>query len=324
MTLARPRNKLHIARALRYDHPVSRWGWAPAPSWQFDPAAVRGRLKQWDFYGLSAPGVFVGLVVARVGRVGLAAIQWIDLATGAKVIERARVLGRAQLPATSERGDTRYEFRSTHVEVRRGADGSRAIDAHFGDLELHAVLAPAQGIAVMTPLGGGRGFYYNHKIPALPARGSIARDGTRATLDGFATLDWGRGVWPYRTSWRWAVAHGRLADGRAIGFTLGDVSADPGAPREDAMILDGELVKLDAVTFSFDRAHPMRPWRVRSAQLDLELAPRVDNSRTIQLVLASSKLVSAIGAWRGTVRTARETIAIDQLAGWAEEHLARW
>jgi hypothetical protein len=305
-------------------------GWAPHPRWRYDPRAVGRRLrrKEWDFYGVTTREHFLGLVIADVGYLGLAAAQWIDLAGRRHAVERASVtpLGwGAALPASSEDGDARYRFRSTHVEVVRNPDGSRRVHGAWPELTVELELAPAQGVAVAAPLGGGRGFYYNHKVPAIPARGAITLAGRRVELDdAFATLDWGRGVWPYHTSWRWAVAQGRLADGRAIGLTLGDVSADAGAAREDAAIVGGALHKLAPVEIEFDREHPLRPWRVRGPGVDLTLEPRVDNGRRVQLGIASSQLASAIGFFYGTITAGAETIALRGVPGWAEEHRARW
>jgi hypothetical protein len=289
----------------------------------------RLRRKEWDFYGVTTRDHYVGVVIANVGYVGIVAAQWIDLAAGRVVVERAHVtpfgLG-VRLGATSGAGAIRYGFRSTRLAIDTRADGTRTIAGAWRDLAIELELGAAIGVENVAKLGGGRGVYHNHKIPALPARGSITLGGRRVALDdAFATLDWGRGVWPYRTSWRWAAAQGTLRDGRTIGLTLGDVSADRGEPREDAVIVGGALTKLAPVRFDFDRADAMKPWRFTNDRIDLVLAPRFDNGRRANLGVASANLQQAIGTIAGTVRTdAGETIDVGAIPAWAEELHARW
>ena len=292
------------------------------------PLGRRLRRKEWDFYGVTTRDHYVGIVIAHAGYLGVVAVQWIDLAAKALVVERASVtpfgLG-VRLPERSDEGDVRYTFRSTSLAIDH--DGPRrSLRGAWGDLRIELELGHAPGIEVVAPLDGGRGVYHNHKIPALPARGEIALGAQRLELDdAFATLDWGRGVWPYRTSWRWAAAQGRLADGRAIGLTLGDVSADPGAPREDALFVDNVLTKLAQIDFAFDRGSALQPWRFTNDRIDLVLTPRYDNSRDLDLLVAQTHLAQALGTISGTVRThSNEVITLGGIPAWAEEHLARW
>ncbi|HTJ42706.1 MAG TPA: DUF2804 domain-containing protein, partial [Kofleriaceae bacterium] len=230
------------------------------------PLGRRLRRKEWDFYGVTTRDHYVGIVIAHAGYLGVVAAQWIDLATARVVAERASVTpfgAGVRLGDRSDEGDVRYSFRSTSLAIEH--DGPRRrVGGAWGDLTIELELGYAPGVEVVAPLDGGRGVYHNHKIPALPARGSIQLGARTETIDGFATLDWGRGIWPYRTSWRWAAAQGRLADGRAIGLTLGDVSADPGAPREDALFVDNVLTKLAPIDFTFDRGSALQPWRFRN------------------------------------------------------------
>jgi hypothetical protein len=311
--------------ALFDDRGALHAGWAATPQWDYQPDAIGRRLrrKEWDFYGVTTRDHYVAIVVAHAGVIGLAAIQWIDLAARTRVIERVALvpLGRGlDMPASSERGDLRFERHGARVAITHTGGGARHVRVDWRNIiEIELALAPAQGIAVVAPLGG-RGFYYNHKIPAMLARGSITHGGATVRLDGFATLDWGRGVWPYRTSWRWAAAQGRLADGRRVGFTLGDVSADAGAAREDMIVVDGVLTKLAPVRIDLDRRDAMRPWRITGERVDLTLAPRFDNGRRVPLGIASTHLRQAIGTYRGTIAG----VAIDALPGWAEDLRARW
>ena len=62
------------------------------------------------------------------------------------------------------------------------------------------------------------------------------------------SLDWGRGVWEYRTFWNWASASGFLPRaGRTIGLNLGCGFGDLSRATENCVILDGRIHKLEQV-----------------------------------------------------------------------------
>jgi len=65
-----------------------------------------------------------------------------------------------------------------------------------------------------TPIGQKR-FYYNRKVNCLPASGWFKYDGMLFELDSstcLGGLDWGRGVWEYKSFWNWASASAYLPD----------------------------------------------------------------------------------------------------------------
>jgi hypothetical protein len=199
-------------------------------------------------------------------------------------------------------------------------------------LTIDVVLAaPAahESIVMCTPMGGDR-FYYNRKLNGLRASGTISvgeRTIAVTPAHHFGQLDWGRGVWPYRTRWLWASANGVLADGSVLGLNLGAGFGDLSRGTENCVFVDGRLHKLGRVTFAVDGRDYTRPWRLRDEEgrLDVALtvhAERVDGSN---LGVLRSEVHQCFGHFRGVVvLDDGRRRDLDALPGFAEEHVARW
>jgi hypothetical protein len=177
---------------------------------------------------------------------------------------------------------------------------------------------------------GGDRFYANRKLNGLRAAGAIAWGGRTAVATpdrALGQLDWGRGVWPYRSHWLWASGNGFLPDGRVLGLNLGAGFGDLGRGTENSVFLDGRLHKLGAVTFTCDGRDYTRPWRFRDAagRLDLELTVGAERVARSNLAVIRSEVHQCFGHYRGTVGLDDGTrLVVEDLPGFAEEHFARW
>ncbi len=333
-------------------------GFARRPLLLYDPARVRLtpfrcldrlRLKEWDFYATTTRELGFAVAVANGGLAGVVFAEVLDF-RARTVRERLVVtpLGRGcALPRTSEAGDVRFRGRGgveVDLLVRGGGrrreirvswprfDGSDGLDAR-----LVATEPPShESIVMATPIGA-RGFYYNRKTCCLPTEGTNALGGATATapiaLDGgraLTTIDWGRGVWPYRTFWIWATGSGRLRDGRTFGLNLGGGFGDTSAATENCVFVDGRMTKLAEVDLDHDRDDPCRrAWRFRApdGRLDLELAPvLLTRRKRLNALVIASDFHQVQGTFRGHADTdAGERIELaDEVVGWAERHRARW
>jgi hypothetical protein len=181
----------------------------------------------------------------------------------------------------------------------------------------------------VIPIGRQR-FYYNRKVNCMPLEGWLERDGEREVFypeTCLGNLDWGRGVWLYRSFWVWASASGFLDDGRTIGLNMGFGFGDTSAATENAFVIDGRVHKLAQLDFAYDTSDYSQPWRMATAdgRLDLEFTPFVERDARTNLLLIYSEVHQMFGRYAGTVKTADgETIHLKSLIGFAEEHHARW
>ena len=151
--------------------------------------------------------------------------------------------------------------------------------------------------------------------------------------------DFGRGIWPYRSFWNWAVATG-TADGVRVGVNLGGKWTTGTGTNENGITVDGRLHKLmedvrwhswiQAWTgewWHYDPTNWMRPWRVRtnhSNAIDLTLHPIYAHKVQTSVGILSTAGVCCFGRWTGTVHAAGNTLHLSEVIGWAEEFTHRW
>ena len=327
---------------------LSQTGWARQPWRDANVECVRGiaghfgarfRIKRWDYYGIWTPELFVSATLAQLSYVGLVFFYVVELATG-KCVEHGitRLLGRGiHLPRNSDAGDASYDDGRTRAlfhlapGLRRldasdpGFDGGRGLR-----IKVDLTCSPQHdSIVVATPMGAGR-FYYNRKINGLPARGSVLWGDHIIRVPAehsLGQLDWGCGVWPYRSHWTWASANGFLEDARVVGLNLGGGFGDLSRATENAIFINGRLHKLGQVGFDFDARDYRRAWRMNddADRLEIEFQPVTERTARINLGVIRSEVHQVFGAYTGrVVADDGEVIQLRGLPGFAEEHYARW
>lgn len=299
----------------------------------------RFRIKRWDYYGITTPTHFFSATLADLGYAGQVFAYVVDLKTGDYIEDTLTIpLSRGiVLPRGSTEGESRFSSRnvqftfSVEPEARRvsvnwpgfGKGRGLAIDATLAMPPVH------ESLVIVIPIGRRR-FYYNRKVNCLPAHGSATYAGTAYPLDPATTLgnlDWGRGVWEYRSFWIWASASAFLPDGRTLGLNLGGGFGDTSAATENAFVINGRVHKLGQVDIAYQRVDFMRPWRMTSpdGRLDLEFTPFKERLARTNLLLITSEVHQMFGRYRGRVVTDEgEAVDVKGVVGFAEEHRARW
>jgi hypothetical protein len=277
--------------------------------------------------------------LADLGYAGQVFAYVVDLKTGDYIEDTLTIpLSRGiVLPRGSTEGESRFSSRnvqftfSVKPEARRvsvnwpgfGKGRGLAIDATLAMPPVH------ESLVIVIPIGRRR-FYYNRKVNCLPAHGSATYAGTAYPLDPATTLgnlDWGRGVWEYRSFWIWASASAFLPDGRTLGLNLGGGFGDTSAATENAFVINGRVHKLGQVDIAYQPVDFMRPWRMTSpdGRLDLEFTPFKERLARTNLLLITSEVHQMFGRYRGRVVTDEgEAVDVKGVVGFAEEHRARW
>lgn len=323
-------------------------GWARQPLLDCNLEAARFygfrplqalRLKRWDYYGITTPEGFFSVTLAHLGYAGLVFAYTLDFASGDFHEETLLIpLGRGiHLPRNSDQGDSTFDNGRVRVAFHLEEHGRRlqmdwpAFNQGQGlsaDVAL-SVHPEHESLVIVIPIGQRR-FYYNRKVNCLPAQGWIQRGSQRTELtpaESLGNLDWGRGVWEYRSFWVWASASASLPDGRTLGLNLGFGFGDTNAATENAIILDGRIHKLAEVAFEYDAGDFTQPWRMASpdGRLDLEFVPFKERVARSNLVLITSEVHQMFGRYQGKVVTDEgEIIAVRDVIGFAEEHHAQW
>ena len=322
-------------------------GWARQPLLDCNLEAARFyalrplqrlRIKRWDYYGVTTPTHFYSFTLADLGYAGQAFAYVVDFETG-KYHEEALTLPLARgivLPRNSTEGTSAFEGSKARL-VFQVEPEARRISVQWpgfagtglaAEILLH--LSPEhESMVIVIPIPGKR-FYYNRKVNCLPAEGWIEYGGERTDLrptESLGNMDWGRGVWEYKSFWVWASASGFLRDGRRVGLNLGFGFGDTSAATENALILDGRVHKLGQVDFTYNSSDFMQPWRMVSSdgRVDLEFVPFLERVAATNLVIITSEVHQMFGHYRGTLQTDDgEALRLDEVVGFAEEHHAHW
>jgi len=298
----------------------------------------RFRIKRWDYYGLTTPTHFYSFTLADLGYAGQVFAYVVDLE--AKTYhEQTLTIPLARgitLPRNSTEGSSHFEGQGVRFLFQADPEDRRISVAWpgfegkglRGEVRLH-LPADHESMVIVIPIAGKR-FYYNRKVNCLPAEGWIEYGGERTDIrptQSLGNLDWGRGVWEYRSFWVWSSASGFLLDGRRIGLNLGFGFGDTSAATENAVILEGRIHKLGQVDFTYDSSDFMRPWRMVSpdGRLDLQFVPSLERVAATNLLVIASEVHQMFGRYYGTARTDDgEVLHLDGVLGFAEEHHARW
>ncbi len=338
----------HPGRLLDASGRLEQVGWSRQPLLDCNLEAARFyalrplqrfRLKRWDYYALFTPQRFFSATIADLGYAGNLFVYTVDFASGDLQADEIVVplAAGVRLPRNSTEGVSHFED-STHrlhfevtPEGRRvsvgwpGFQQGRGLQADF------VLRCPPEheSMTIVIPIGRQR-FYYNRKINCLPAEGSLQIGELRETIrpdETLGSLDWGRGVWEYRSYWNWASASGFLPDGRTVGLNLGCGFGDLSRASENAVILDGRLHKLEDVRFDYTSGDYMRPWKFTSSdgRLNLDFVPFKDRMARTNLGVIFSEVHQMFGRYTGqAILDSGEVVRLENLIGFAEEHHARW
>jgi hypothetical protein len=308
------------------------------------------RIKRWQYFGITTPTHFFSFTLSHVGYLGPVFAYVLDFNTGQYYEQTLNIpFGSGiVLPRNSTSGDCSYEKGSLYLRFYTPTDNERRLEVNwpgFGGSGLKAdvkmFLREGHESVVNAFPYENRRFFYTRKVNCMPAEGAVEHGWDEVGADGnkklksyrispdtcLGTLDWGVGVWPYRSFWIWASFSQFLPDGRTVGLNVGDGIGNSPDLNDNAIILNGVVHKLGKIDFKYDNKDFKKPWRMTSAdgRLDLEFKPFFERVAKTDVGILSSEVHQMFGRYSGTLVTDQgERIAVQDLIGWAEEHHARW
>ena len=174
-------------------------------------------------------------------------------------------------------------------------------------------------------------FQHTAKHHTLPTRGFVKLGDKRYTFnpeDSYAVLDYGRGVWPRTAEWNWAMASQRVGNKR-IGLNFGGKWTDGTGMTENAVFVNGKMTKIsEDVNFTYDNNDFMKPWHIRSKfsqDVNLTFTPFFKREAIVNARLVKSNVNQMVGYYNGVVYLHDGSrLAITQMLGCIEEHIAKW
>lgn len=286
-------------------------GWSRRAVQRVDLRSIRARHKRWEHWALLNDELLFLVTLVDVGPFALQIVACCELATGTWR-EKVRLLRSLSLPERAHGADihgagvsilTRGEH--THLSVRGRLSAEVDIDRTGRD-SLN-VLVPFNAAANAAPR-----FAFTSKHPGLPSRGTI----NGRAFAGLATLDHGRGIWPWRTKWNWAsAANDQLA------FNLGARWTDHSDTNENGFFLGRTLYPIaEDMRFTFDRRRPDIPVGIVGGDVDLLFTPIARKRARIELGLVAADLDFRVGRFMGRIGGT----TVQNLLGWCEAFDARW
>ena len=313
-------------------------GWTRRPLHRCNLRGRWGRRKRWNYWAVMTESHVFSVTVASLDYAGLVFVYLGDLERR-ELVEKTSIVPLARgihLPETV-RENVGFQSRELCVTFEEHGEHTR-IEVDAADLRGEHLSAEIsvrhppdhESLGVVIPWST-RVFQYTSKHTALPARGMVRLGRREIPFDGvqsYATLDFGRGIWPGRVAWNWGAASGSRS-GRTIGLNFGGKWTQGTGLTENALLVDGQLRKIsEELDWEYDRSDFMRPWRIHapeSGQVNLTFTPLLERVARGELGPIRSEVHQLFGYYTGVVTTAeREHIAVADVMGWAEDHQARW
>lgn len=307
-------------------------GWARKPHVRANLQGW-GRNKRFDYWCVTSPDLVAALNVSHSDyRVTLAAF-FLDLKTlkdiplaevrwlpGKRVPTMPEVSGAGPVIGEGENLEVRIEPQEGGTRLRLVSD-RLTIDVFAEELPDH------ESMNVVVPWDEKR-FQLTRKNNCMRAHGEVIADGKSYRLSpdtAYATLDFGRGRWPYSIVWNWASASG-ISDGREIGLQFGAKWTDGTPSTENALRIDGRIHKIsEEMEWVYDPTDFMKPWRIRGAGVDLVFTPVFDRHSKFDRLVVLSREDQCFGHFNGTITAPEgDLVRINNLLGWAEEVHRRW
>jgi len=313
-------------------------GWARHPIFRCNVTGHPLRKKKWNYWCIASPDLLFSATISNLDYAAVMFVYALDLKTFAYHEETvlAPFGAGCRMPDAVD-ASVRYEGKSMSIvlDCESGVTRMKVRCDRFGGGTLHAdvtIRRPAdhETLNVVVPWSANR-FQYTSKMNCLPAEGSVQWGDKKYAMqahEAFACLDFGRGVWKYKSSWNWASASG-MQNGRAVGITFGGQWTDGTGVTENGIVVDGRLSKIgEDIVWSYNKMRYMDAWTLTTAQTDrvaLTFEPLYERVAATKAVIIASEVHQMIGRFSGHVVTDDgEHVAIDGMLGWAEDHHARW
>lgn len=308
-------------------------GWSRRPLHTCNLRGAWLRKKRWNYWCVTTDQHLFSVTLSNIDYSSVAFVYLLEYATGRFYEKTVISPKQIDLPPTVM---GQISFRSQELTCSIDDEGERTrIDVEcprFGPAPLRASLSIArpanlETMNVVIPWSDRR-FQFTSKQLCLPAIGLVELGAEPIALEGFACLDYGRGIWPYKSIWNWGAFSGRQ-NGRTVGVNLGGRWTDGTGYTENAVLVDGRLSKLgETVQFAYDRRDFQRPWRVQtvgSGRVDLTFTPFFERVAKTNMLVVRSEVHQMIGRYSGSfVTDDGERIEVRDMIGWAEDHRARW
>lgn len=313
-------------------------GWARKPIIKLNLKNHYLRKKRWNYWAFINDKCLFSVTITDLDYVGMAFIYFYDF-NSKEFIEKTITTPFGKCVEINNEVYSDTLFNNEKMKIKMIYENERTkiyveVD-NFNSKKLISELIVYQPknyetLNVVIPWDK-KHFQFTSKQEGLQFEGYISIDNENYVFDkknSFATLDFGRGIWPYKISWNWANAGG-LSKNKRIGLNLGAKWTDNTGMTENAVVIEGKLLKIsDNINFDYDKNDLMKPWILRTEKNDkvnLIFEPVYKRLAKTNFLFIKSNIYQMIGYFSGYIRDEdNNKINIEKLPGCSEEHFAKW
>lgn len=326
------------------DGSLAQKGWARKPILKYNKEDIgKGwtRIKEWDHFSILNKEFGFQLTIGDIGYLTQMSYNWIDFKEKLKEGKAPmKFFTKSKLLPLSSLEDSIIEFPTDKFSAKIEKRGDKRIlsidDPTFLDKGINGTINLEDNpkwdntVVVTGYKEDPKRFYYNHKINMMPADGEITVGNKIYKFkpeSSFGLMDWGRGIWPYKTHWLWGSACG-MVDGVPVAFNIGYGFGDLSTHTENIVFYDGKAHKLDEVIFHHENDRdPTQPWNFTSNdnRFTMKLTPIIPHRETLNfgLIYLNSSLLH--GYYSGEIILDNgEKVIIKEMLGHAEDIIWRW
>ncbi|MFX1401073.1 MAG: DUF2804 domain-containing protein [Promethearchaeota archaeon] len=325
------------------DGTLTQRGWAKKPILKYNKENIgKGwiRIKEWDHFSVLNKEFGFQLTIGDIGYLTQMSYVWLDFTTKKRYSKAPmKFFTKSKILPLSSMEDFIIEFPTTKFKAtieRKGNNRILSIDDKTflgkgikGTINLYDNPNWDNTVVVTGYKENPKLFYYNHKINMMPAEGSIHLGEQVYDFkpeSSFGLMDWGRGIWPYKTHWLWGSACG-IVDEVPVAFNIGYGFGDLSTHTESVVFYNGKAHKIDEITFHHENRDPSKPWKFTSNdnRFDMILIPLIPHTEKINFGII--KLDSSLmhGLYNGVLKLDNDDkIHIKNMLGHAEDIFWRW
>ncbi|MBD3193709.1 MAG: DUF2804 family protein [Candidatus Lokiarchaeota archaeon] len=322
-------------------------GWARKPILNYNKENIGKswwRIKEWDHYSVLNDDFGFQLTIGDIGYLTQMSFVWLDFKNKNRADKSTmKFFTKSKILPLSSLEDSLIEFQTDEFDASLEKKGDKRIltidDPSFIDEGIHGSILLEDNpdwdnTVVVTGYEDPKRFYYNHKINIMPAEGNLTIGNKKYNFSpdsSFGLLDWGRGIWPYKTHWLWGSACGMVDNVPVafnIGYGFGLVGSKEGATHtENIVFYNGKAHKLDEITFHHENRDPTKSWKFTSndGRFELILEPIIPHKEKLNfgIIRLDSSLLH--GYYSGTIiLDDGKEIKVKNMLGHAEDIYWRW
>lgn len=301
----------------------------------------RIKLKEWNYYAFLNDENGVLITISNLTYSALLSVTYVDFKvnkyitkTFTKLFPKHRDF---RLPRHDDKKiyikDKKYIFSinptgeqaTFYVNIQNFIEGHRLL------INLEVSKTTDKSIVTAIPFKKNGDFYYNEKSNLLHAEGNIQfGKKTMNFKSSYGVLDWGRGVWPYRSTWYWSNLNIKTPEGDLLGFNLGYGLGDNSKGTENVLFFNKEIYKLNDVEFIFEQTKNKIDYskeiklKSKSGDIDLTFTPLFNRHDFINLLIIASNQNQVFGKFNGTIKVKDKTFEFNNYIGFLEKVINRY